>query len=129
MKLETFKLFQKFMAVTMSPNDHEALAALKQANSLLQREGLNWERVLNRSIKIVSAVEDAPEDYREPIQQGGTAPEYDKAAIDDYIDIIERRANLKGDFEDTINSIIDQHRNGKRLSFKQQRLLRQTADR
>lgn len=132
MKLADFVRLKKFMNMTTSMNDHEAMGGLKAANHLLEREGLTWERVLDRSVKIVTGVEAAPEDYSEPARTPTKEPvrdavAYDVRQIDNYIDIIERKANLKGDFEDTIISIIEQHRQGKRLSFKQRELLGRVA--
>lgn len=134
--------------MTTSENEHEASAAMKMANTILIQEGLTWARVLDRSVKIIQEVEAAPEDYSEPTYKHSdvhhhahayaatptraaqAAPtEYDNSEIEEAITIIERTANLKGDFENTIDSIIAQYRQGKRLSFKQRELLFKVARR
>jgi hypothetical protein len=142
MKLADFGRLKKFMALAESDNDPEALAALRAANALIRREGLTWQRVLDRSVKVIEEVEAAPEDYSEPKQErsakayahsrepvDNSGPGYDVRAIDDAIATIERKSNLKGSFEDIITSIIEQHRAGKKLSYKQRDLLIRTADR
>lgn len=60
MKLTDFNRLKKFMALTFSENDPEALSGLRQANKLLAAEGIDWNRVLDRMVTL--EVEDAPSD-------------------------------------------------------------------
>lgn len=128
MKLADFERLKKFMAMTTSPNEHEAMGGLKAANMLLEREGLTWARVLDRSVKVIQEVEAAPESYSEPPHKRGTTGN-DNKDIDDAIDVIERRTDLRGDFENLITDIIAQHRSGKRLSEKQKAVLMKASAR
>lgn len=58
MKLTDVARLRKFMALTTSDNDAEALAALRQANKLLAVHGLTWEAVFNRTIKADISIEE-----------------------------------------------------------------------
>ena len=46
---------KKFMMLTFSDNDPEALAALRKANGLLKKYQLTWDEVLSRSVQAVSS--------------------------------------------------------------------------
>ena len=62
MKLRDFERLKKLMMMTMSGADAERAFALKQANDLLEREGLDWDRVLNRTVTVINEFEPAPEE-------------------------------------------------------------------
>jgi len=61
MTLGDFNKFKKLMAQTTSSNENEAIIALRVANAILERNGLTWERVLDRSIKIELPFEEIDE--------------------------------------------------------------------
>lgn len=46
MNRKDFELLVKLMQLCHSDNDHEALMALRKANALLDRAGINWDRLL-----------------------------------------------------------------------------------
>lgn len=52
MKVADFHRLKKFMMMTMSGADQEILVAIKQANALLAREGVDWDRVLGRMVRL-----------------------------------------------------------------------------
>lgn len=93
MKLADFHRLKKMMARADSENDHESLAAVRAANALLKKEGLDWERVLDRSVKVMMPVEDvsAPEEDPRP----------DRKRIDAMFDEIEE-AGPRGRTADTV---------------------------
>ena len=62
MRLKDFLTFKRIMGLTTSPNDAEALSAIRKANALLMAENTTWERVLDRMVKVESHVEAAPDD-------------------------------------------------------------------
>lgn len=61
MKLKDFNLLKKFMAMTTSENDNEALQALRRANAVLLQYQRTWVQVLDRVIHVDAAVEEDPE--------------------------------------------------------------------
>lgn len=52
MKLADFERLKKFMGLAESPNDGEALNALRMANKLLAANGGDWAKVLARTITL-----------------------------------------------------------------------------
>lgn len=61
MKIDTFRTLKKIMARTFTESDAEALTSIRAANRILAGEGLTWERVLDRTINVIAAVEEDPE--------------------------------------------------------------------
>jgi hypothetical protein len=57
------ELLIKLMGKTTSENDHEALAFLRKANSLVRESGWTWEQILRGKIKVV---EDPFKNLRDP---------------------------------------------------------------
>lgn len=96
MKLADFHRLKKFMALCESDIDAEALQALKMANVLIRRQGLTWERVLDRSVKVMMPVEDmgAPEQDPRP----------DRKKIDEIFDEI-LAAGPRGKSADFVESL------------------------
>lgn len=60
MKLADFNKLKKLMQMTMSGADAEKLFSINKANALLIAEGVDWNRVLDRMVKL--DVETAPAD-------------------------------------------------------------------
>lgn len=46
----------KVLALTTSPNDSEALSAMRKANEIIKGEGLTWDEVLVQIADAVSVV-------------------------------------------------------------------------
>ena len=61
MKLNTFATLKKLMARTISESDNESLSAMRAANRILATEGIDWERVLSRTVTVINEVEEDPE--------------------------------------------------------------------
>lgn len=100
MKLADFNKLKKFMNLTFSDVDAEALAALRQANKVLKREGLDWDRVMNKLVTIDGpAIEEAPQD-RAP-----TRSEYEKS-IELKFEAV--RETARDSFKEFIDSLYDQ---------------------
>lgn len=58
--IKEFRQLQKFMALTFSDTDAEALTALRMANKVLKTNNLTWDMVFARVIKIEGPqIEDA----------------------------------------------------------------------
>lgn len=68
MKLADFKKLKKLMMSTTSEADAEVLMAIRAANKLLVAEGVDWDRVLDRMVRL--EVEDASHlDADKPLSQ------------------------------------------------------------
>jgi len=61
-KQRDFQRLKKFMQMTLSDNETEVALGLKQANAILAREGLDWNRVLDRSIVVLAEFEAMPDE-------------------------------------------------------------------
>lgn len=59
MKLSDFNRLRKLMAMTFSDNDTEALTSVRAANKLLKDNGLTWQRVFDRTVRVENSVEEA----------------------------------------------------------------------
>ena len=60
MKIADFKKLKKFMMMTLSDADAETMMAIRQANKILTSYGIDWDRVLDRTVTVVNEVEEAP---------------------------------------------------------------------
>lgn len=68
MKLADFRKLKKFCMMTMSGSDAEVVFAMKKANDLLRAEGVDWDRVLDRMVRL--EVEDVSHmDEDKPLRQ------------------------------------------------------------
>ena len=116
MKLADFKRLKKFMMMTMSGADGEKLMAINRANALLVGEGVDWDRVLDRMVRL--DLERAPP---EP-------PKTDAEAINAAFADIEA-SDPRGSFADFIASLRDQWERTGSLSEKQRASLFDAAAR
>lgn len=119
MKLDDFNRLKKFMALAESENDYESFSALKMANQLLKKEGLNWDRVLSRSITIVNEVEDA-----DTVAVEGTLQDTRLAAAFEKLENMDTSS-----FADVVTDIRGRWENGRQLSPKQRTLIMDAAAR
>ena len=83
MKLADFVKLKKFMELTFSTADNEALSAVRMANRILTSNGLTWERVLSRTVNVIAEVEEAPDAH-------------DQGADTDLIEQAARKAERAG---------------------------------
>lgn len=64
MKLTDFNKLKKFMNMTFSDNETERNGALAKANEILRKDGLTWDRVLDKVVQLevedMDQIEDAP---------------------------------------------------------------------
>ncbi len=113
MNLKDFGQLKKLMTLSTSDNDHEALACLRQATSLLARNGYTWEMALSRVISVVAEVEPAP---------GGGDDDLEAA-----FDLALR--NASGEFRGVLNSIREQYHARGFVSDRQRAVVIGAADR
>lgn len=111
----------KVLNLTTSPNDAEALAAARKANDLLKRGTTTWEALLNSGGSVV-----APD-----VDEGdlGGDDNAEARAIDEAFQTIFAYGNLRGSFEDFINSLHEQWQHRRSLSPRQKRSLFEAAER
>lgn len=134
MKLKTFNLLVKFMELTFSENDNEALASLRMANKLLAADGITWERVFKRLVSIdVEAAEpdDAPVGLRQAQPRRQPATVASGTATQDYIkelfDVVYEKS-LSDSAMDFVDSLHSQFLESKSLSPKQLEALQKFAE-
>jgi hypothetical protein len=112
MNLKDFGQLKKLMTLSTSDNDHEALACLRQATTLLARSGYTWEMCLSRAISVVQEVEPAP------------AGDDDLEAA---FDLALR--NASGEFRGVLSSIREQYHARGFVSPRQRAVVLDAADR
>ena len=111
MRLQDFNLFKKFMMVTMSGADAEKLLALNKANALLVAEGVDWDRVLDRMVRL------EVEDYRHEDEDKPLTQRIDEAFAAVMAD------DPRGSTATFVASLSDQWERRHSLSEKQQAAL------
>lgn len=119
MKVSEFNKLKNLMMLTTSDNDHEALAALRKANSILKTNGYDWNATFGRLVKVQDEIEAAPQDR--------TAKDID-AQINEAFDTIEA-TDPKGGFADFIASLHEQWADKHYLTPAQKEALFKAADR
>jgi hypothetical protein len=112
LSLKEFNTFKKFMMLTTSSNDAEALQALRRANMVLTKASVNWNQVLDRVIKIDLPFETVPDDESTDVLEAL----FDKAM-----------ENAQGNFLGTIEDIYSKWQKNGYLSLKQRELVEKTA--
>lgn len=115
MKLADFNRLKKYMQMTISGADAEKLFALNKANELLTKEGVDWDRVLDRMVRL------EVEDYSHTDEDKPLAQRIDEAFAAVLAD------DPRGSFADFISSLQEQWETKKRLSEKQQAALFKAA--
>jgi hypothetical protein len=55
MDLKDFALLKKFMMMTTSSQDGEALAAIRKSNAILAKDNRNWQEVLDQVVSVSAA--------------------------------------------------------------------------
>lgn len=123
MRLSTFSRLKKIMARTTSENDAEALGSIRAANRLLTDEGLDWQRVLDRSVNVIQEVEEAPEDVRPP-PVNNRPKHVDDEPTETLLLLAEEAAERQGHgTQDFVASVREQWERKRWLSDAQRRAL------
>lgn len=120
-------LLKKMLGLTASANDHEALTAIRKANSVLSKNKLTWDEVLSKTV-VASYVADT---VRQP-----TSHRVHDVEEDDEVDLSTEiksafatlRGKVKGDFANFITSLEEQFEEKGYLSPKQRRPLFEAAN-
>jgi hypothetical protein len=86
MKIADFHKLKKLMMLTLSSNDHEALAALKKANEIVARSSTDWNRIFERLVTV--DVEEMPDDVEAapPHHTVDVAREQRRAEVNDLLE-------------------------------------------
>lgn len=115
MKLDDFRKLKKFMMMTMSGSEAEVAFSIRKANDLLRAEGVDWDRVLDRMVRL--EIEDASHmDESKSLDR----------RIDEAFEAI-MADDPRGSFATFIASLHDQWLRHRRLSQKQQDALFKAA--
>ena len=110
------------MALAHSENDHEALASVRAANALLRKEGLDWIKVLDRSVKVIQEVEEGTDKFED------VAPKEHDHELQEAFNIIDD-SKIFGDFRNTLDSIRGQYERRGTISPKQRAVVVNAAQR
>jgi hypothetical protein len=124
--LQEFQLLKKLLALTTSPVDAEALAALRRVNALLKQCDVDWNLILSKTVKVIAAAE--------PLDEGPGSTKSFRAADDsvdnDFDDDLQLALDSSsGSFRDVLLSIEAQYRDGRALSPRQREVVRDAAER
>lgn len=114
MSLADFSRLKKFMALTASDNDAEALASMQQANRVLAQNGYTWDMVFGRTVKVLHPIEADPVDEEAD----------EKEALFD-----RALRGASGEFRTMLLSIQSQYQTKGWLSEKQWAVVKNACDR
>lgn len=122
MKFADFQRLKKLMARTTSDNDAEALSSIRAANRLLDAAGsITWDRVLDRSVRVIQAFEPDPEQAPSEIPKSAQITAlFDDALADD--------AKHSDSFKEFLESLHEQFERKGDLSPRQLNALTQAAE-
>lgn len=123
MSLKEFERLKKFMRLTDSDNDNEALAALRQGRKVLTAHGYTWDSVFDRLVRLDV---EAAEPENEP-RSSST-----RTASASYADDVDRdfAALASADFHsDFLDSIREQWEEKRWMSPRQRSALRDNVQR
>lgn len=108
----------KVLNLTTSPNDSEALAAARKANDLLKRGSTSWEQLLGNGGATTPMFD----------EDDGSLDDPEARAIDAAFEEVFKLGDLRGSFEDFIDSIYQQWKENHSLSPKQRAALFRAAE-
>jgi hypothetical protein len=123
MKLSEFKQLKKLMMMTMSGAPAEVDFALKRANELLAKHGLDWDRVLNKTVTVAHEFEEADEPADPADRRAAEAREVDEA-----FSAVEA-SDPRGSFADFISDLKTRWESTRHLSMPQKDALFKAARR
>lgn len=109
MKIEQFRRLKKFMMMTMSGSEAEVLMAIRKANEAVVEAGTDWNKILDRVVKVeleIESVEAATGQPSDPEDRAAVRAAFRKR-VDDAFTAIES-TDPRGDFADFIASLKDQ---------------------
>lgn len=92
-----FEKFIKLMMMTTSDQDHEALVALRKANSYLASMNRNWEEILRGKVIIKGGVNQEPPS---PYVQ-----HTDEREIDGMFEVLMRTVPMRSSFRDFVEDV------------------------
>lgn len=111
----------KVLNLTTSPNDAEALAAARKANDLLKRGSTSWEQLLGNGGATTPM-------FDEDDGSLGGRDDAEARAIDAAFEEVFKLGDLRGSFEDFMDSIYQQWKEKHSLSPKQRAALFRAAE-
>lgn len=121
MKFADFKRLKAMMARSTSENDPECLASIRAANRVLAANGLTWDRVLDRSVRVIQDVEEGPSD--------ASAEADTRSSVEYAFQTIYGSADMSDSFKDFIDSLRAQWERKGSLSPAQLSALMKAAQR
>lgn len=109
MKIEQFRLLKKFMMMTMSGSEAEVNMAIKKANEAVVEAGTDWNKILDRVVKVELEIESADVAEGRSTEPGAAAASKVARAklVNDAFKTIEE-SDPRGDAADFIASLKDQ---------------------
>ncbi len=110
--LKDFTKLKGLMAMSNSDVDNEALQAIRAANRLLIANGMTWELIFSRTVRVINEVEEAPH------RDDDLAASFDLAL-----------RNATGTFRQTLESIREQYEARGWISPKQRAMVENAAER
>lgn len=116
LSLKEFHQLKLLMARTTSPEDGEALTALRMANKILETHGLTWAKVFSRTVTVISEL------TGQPIPATG----------DEELDRLFQAAlegTGEGSFREMLLDIYSKHEAGVTLSPRQRQVVEDAAGR
>lgn len=119
MKMSNFNLLKKLMMMTFSDVEAERNMAIGQANKILKSEGIDWNRVLDRSVKVIPDIEEAPPEEK---------PNDFHKEIEDAFAILDVKHINDSGFRGFIESLYDQWQRKGTLTGPQRAALFKSAD-
>jgi len=122
MSLKAFNQLKKLMQLATSDSDHEALSALRKANSLLREAGVDWQRVFERCVTVGVEVEAAPEEIEPATGTERYTHAWFSRKITEAFEFLDH-ANLSQDFGKFIESLQKQFKERGTLSENQRAAL------
>lgn len=114
-----FGLLKKLMAMTTSDADAEVLMAIRQANAILAKHGLDWVKVFAKVVTVIAEVEAAEDDHH--------GHDVEAERIENAFDALQEQ-DLKGGFADFIESLREQWERKRFLTDAQKRALFKAAE-
>ena len=123
MSVKEFGHLKKFMMMTTSDNEQEALTALRMANNILKKHNVNWDAVFARLVKVGNQIESA-DDVEAKVMSGQRSS---RVRITEALEIA--MTNATGSFYSFLHSLSEQFENTGRLTQAQEDAIIKSAQR
>lgn len=127
MNLKIFEQFRNALQETLSPNDEEALSAVRRANAILLADNKSWKELLAGKVSVTMSVLEGHPNQVQAYVKGGQKVKATDEEIEYWFEEVLTGRNSPG-FRSFLESLYEQWGKSHRLTSEQIRCLKEAYE-